>query len=158
MHHCLNVVTGPGIARLGRVDSALEPVSNIEISASGPRRLCRATDIDRRLNGHDLTTGELVISDRRPRELRYRGRRRVVFTTTANGPTSRCASALPATGSFAPLATRMEKPHASRIDWLDGTLADLIVPAIEHVPGLILVAVACGAPRKHSAPSTMHPG
>src|SRR5271157_1195469 len=38
MHHCLNVVSGPG-------------------------RLCRALDIDRRLNGHDLTTGELVLAE-----------------------------------------------------------------------------------------------
>jgi|SRR5271157_1686018 len=42
---------------------ALEPVSNIDTSASGPGRLCRALDIDRRWNGHDLTTGELVLAE-----------------------------------------------------------------------------------------------
>ncbi len=61
MHHCLNVVTGPGDHASAVLLRALEPVSNIDISASGPGRLCRALDIDRRLNGHDLTTGELVL-------------------------------------------------------------------------------------------------
>ena len=46
-----------------RTSPALEPVSNIDTSASGPGRLCRALDIDRRLNGHDLTTGELVLAE-----------------------------------------------------------------------------------------------
>lgn len=61
MHHCLNVVTGPGDHASAVLLRALEPVSNIDTSASGPGRLCRALDIDRRLNGHDLTTGELVL-------------------------------------------------------------------------------------------------
>ena len=63
MYHCLNVVTGPGDHASAVLLRALEPVSNIDISASGPGRLCRALDIDRRLNGHDLTTGELVLAE-----------------------------------------------------------------------------------------------
>ncbi len=63
MHHCLNVVTGPGDHASAVLLRALEPVSNIDTSASGPGRLCRALGIDRRLNGHDLTTGELVLAE-----------------------------------------------------------------------------------------------
>jgi DNA-3-methyladenine glycosylase len=63
MHHCLNVVTGPGAHASAVLLRALEPVSNIGISASGPGRLCRALEIDRRLNGHDLTSGELVLAE-----------------------------------------------------------------------------------------------
>ena len=67
MHHCLNFVTGPGDHASAVLLRALEPVKNIDTSASGPGRLCRALDIDRRLNGHDLTTGELVLAE--PAEL-----------------------------------------------------------------------------------------
>jgi DNA-3-methyladenine glycosylase len=63
MHHCLNVVTGPGEHASAVLLRALEPVSNIDTSASGPGRLCRALDIDRRWNGHDLTTGDLVLAE-----------------------------------------------------------------------------------------------
>ena len=63
MHHCLNVVTGPGGHASAVLLRALEPVSNIDSSASGPGRLCRALSIDRRLNGHDLTTGELILAE-----------------------------------------------------------------------------------------------
>ena len=64
MHHCLNVVTGPGDYPSAVLLRALEPVANLDSSsASGPGRLCRALDIDRRLNGHDLTRGELVVAE-----------------------------------------------------------------------------------------------
>jgi DNA-3-methyladenine glycosylase len=62
MHHCLNLVTGPGNYPSAVLLRALEPVANLDSSsASGPGRLCRSLDIDRRLNGHDLTRGELVV-------------------------------------------------------------------------------------------------
>jgi DNA-3-methyladenine glycosylase len=54
MHHCMNVVTekaGQGAAVLLR---AVEPVQNLAGKSNGPGLLCRAMDIDRRLNGHDL--------------------------------------------------------------------------------------------------------
>jgi DNA-3-methyladenine glycosylase len=62
MHNCLNVVTGPGNHASAVLLRALEPVANLD-SASGPGRLCRAMEIDRRLNGHDLTQGELVLAE-----------------------------------------------------------------------------------------------
>ena len=61
MHHCLNVVTGPvgeGSAVLFR---ALEPVQNLHGKTSGPALLCKAMDIDRRLNGHDFCSEDLHI-------------------------------------------------------------------------------------------------
>jgi DNA-3-methyladenine glycosylase len=64
IHHCLNLVTGPGNHPSAVLLRALEPVANLDSpSASGPGRLCRALEIDRRLNGHDLTRGELVVSE-----------------------------------------------------------------------------------------------
>jgi len=63
MHHCMNVVTerpGNGAAVLLR---ALEPVENIPGKTSGPGLLCRAMEIDRRLNGHDLLSDDFFISE-----------------------------------------------------------------------------------------------
>ena len=68
VHHCLNVVTehvGMGAAVLIR---ALEPVKPISGRTQGPGLLCRAMDIDRRLNGHDLPSDELLSLRRQPRE------------------------------------------------------------------------------------------
>lgn len=65
MHFCLNVVTeraGHGSAVLLR---ALEPVRGIVGRTQGPALLCRALGIDRRLNGHDLVSGELFLAMRR---------------------------------------------------------------------------------------------
>lgn len=61
MHHCINIVTGPvgvGSAVLLR---ALEPVKNLEGKTSGPALLCKAMDIDRRLNGHDFCSDDLHV-------------------------------------------------------------------------------------------------
>lgn len=55
MYHCLNVVTeeeGHASAVLIR---AVEPVQNLLGRSSGPGLLCAAMNIDRSLNGHDLT-------------------------------------------------------------------------------------------------------
>jgi DNA-3-methyladenine glycosylase len=63
MHWCLNVVTeedGHGCAVLLR---AVEPVLNLEGRTQGPALLCRALQIDGRLNGHDLVHGELFIAE-----------------------------------------------------------------------------------------------
>jgi len=62
MYHCMNVVTereGHASAVLLR---ALEPVMNIEGRTQGPGRLCKAMRIDRRLNTHDLTSGDFYIA------------------------------------------------------------------------------------------------
>src|SRR3546814_17402250 len=63
MHHCMNVVTeadGTGAAVLLR---ALEPISNLPGSASGPGRLCKAMAINKRHYGQDLCGSVLFIAD-----------------------------------------------------------------------------------------------
>lgn len=62
MHHCMNVVTeheGHGAAVLLR---ALEPVKNIVGRTCGPGLLCRAMEIDKRLNAHDLLSDNFYIA------------------------------------------------------------------------------------------------
>ena len=62
MHFCMNVVTqreGHASAVLFR---AVEPVKNVSGRTQGPGLLCKAMQIDKRLNGHDLTSGDLHIA------------------------------------------------------------------------------------------------
>ncbi len=62
MHHCMNVVTereGHASAVLLR---ALEPVKNVQGKTNGPGLLCRAMEIDRRLNAHDLLSDDFFIA------------------------------------------------------------------------------------------------
>ena len=62
IHHCMNVVTereGHASAVLLR---AIEPVKNIEGRTQGPGLLCRALEIDRRLNAHDLLSDDFFIA------------------------------------------------------------------------------------------------
>jgi len=62
VHHCMNVVTdreGHGAAVLLR---ALEPVSKLEGRTCGPGLLCRAMNIDRRLDAHDLLGDDFFIA------------------------------------------------------------------------------------------------
>lgn len=68
MYHCMNVVTereGYASAVLLR---AIEPVKNIEGRTQGPGLLCRAMEIDKRLNGHDLLSGDFYIASPRRNE------------------------------------------------------------------------------------------
>ncbi len=61
MYHCMNVVTereGHASAVLLR---AIEPVQNVEGRTQGPGLLCRALEIDRRLNAHDLLSDDFYI-------------------------------------------------------------------------------------------------
>jgi len=63
VHHCLNVVTectGHASAVLLR---AVEPVKNLTGKTNGPGLLCRAMEIDRRLNAHDLLSNDLFIAE-----------------------------------------------------------------------------------------------
>lgn len=63
MHHCMNVVTereGHASAVLLR---AVEPVRNVQGVTRGPGRLCKAMDIDRRLNAHDLCGDDFFIAE-----------------------------------------------------------------------------------------------
>ena len=58
MHHCVNAVTGAegeGAAVLFR---AVEPLWGVEGNTRGPGRLCRLFEIDKALNGLDLTDRE----------------------------------------------------------------------------------------------------
>lgn len=62
IYDCMNVVTereGQAAAVLLR---AIEPVKNVEGRTQGPGLLCRAMRIDRRLNGHDLTSDGFYIA------------------------------------------------------------------------------------------------
>ena len=62
VHHCMNVVTereGNGAAVLIR---AIEPVQNISARTNGPGLLCRAMQIDKRLNGHDLLSEDFFVA------------------------------------------------------------------------------------------------
>ena len=64
MHCCMNVVTqeeGHASAVLLR---AVEPVQNVEGRTSGPGLLCRAMEIDRRLNAHDLLSDDFYVAAR----------------------------------------------------------------------------------------------
>ena len=63
IHHCMNVVTecpGNGAAVLLR---AVEPVKNLAGRTCGPGLLCRAMQIDRRLNAHDLLSKDFFIAE-----------------------------------------------------------------------------------------------
>jgi DNA-3-methyladenine glycosylase len=59
--HCLNVVTRSTGVPHAVLIRAGEPVLNVNDKSWGPGLLCRALDIDRRLNGADLTADTLWI-------------------------------------------------------------------------------------------------
>ena len=62
MYYCMNVVTereGHASAVLLR---AIEPVQNVEGRNQGPGLLCRAMNIDKRLNAHDLLSDDFYIA------------------------------------------------------------------------------------------------
>ena len=63
MYHCMNVVTQPEGKASAVLLRALEPVAHIEGRTQGPGLLCRSMEIDRRLNGHDLTSDDFYIAD-----------------------------------------------------------------------------------------------
>ncbi len=63
LHHCMNVVTEPAGHGTAVLLRALEPVRGLTVRTQGPGLLCRAMEIDRRLNGHDLLSGDFFITD-----------------------------------------------------------------------------------------------
>lgn len=75
MYECLNIVAEPEGSPGCVLIRALEPISGIEEMkkrrgavkleqlTSGPGKLTMAMGIDRRLNGADVTTGELIVGD-----------------------------------------------------------------------------------------------
>ncbi len=62
IYHCLNVVTQPEGMASAVLLRALEPVQNIEGRTRGPGLLCRALEVDKRLNGHDLLSDDFYIA------------------------------------------------------------------------------------------------
>jgi DNA-3-methyladenine glycosylase len=63
IYYCMNVVTereGHASAVLLR---AVEPVKNIDGRTQGPGLLCKAMQVDRRLNAHDLTSDDFFIAE-----------------------------------------------------------------------------------------------
>jgi DNA-3-methyladenine glycosylase len=69
-HYCLNAVT----ERSGKAGAvlirALEPVSGIKLTTNGPGKLTRALRIDKKFNRADLTKGNLVIAEGKPKKHR----------------------------------------------------------------------------------------
>ncbi len=61
IYHCFNVVTQKRNVPHAVLIRALEPVSGIDESPSGPGRLCRALEIDRKFDGCDLRGDALFI-------------------------------------------------------------------------------------------------
>lgn len=83
MHHCLNAVTGEAgvgsavLLRAGEVVAGAERMRELRglarppragDVAGGPAKLCRALDVDRRLDGASLLAGELVLAHGEPVE------------------------------------------------------------------------------------------
>ena len=67
MYHCMNIVTeaeGHASAVLIR---AIEPIDNIELKTTGPGLLCKAMQIDKSLNAHDLLSEDFYVAS--PRQL-----------------------------------------------------------------------------------------
>ena len=63
MYHCVNIVTqeeGHASAVLLR---ALEPIKDITERTQGPGLLCKAMNIDKQLNGHDLLSDDFYIAE-----------------------------------------------------------------------------------------------
>ena len=70
MYYCMNVVTEPEGQAAAVLLRALEPVKNLPGRTEGPGLLCKAMEIDRRLNGHDLLSDDFFIApDPSPKSL-----------------------------------------------------------------------------------------
>ena len=65
--NCFNIVTRPAGVPHAVLVRALQPVRNVTDKTWGPGLLCRAMNIDRSLNGADLTGSQLWIA--RPRQV-----------------------------------------------------------------------------------------
>jgi DNA-3-methyladenine glycosylase len=63
IHHCMNVVTEPPGHAAAVLLRSLEPIKNITKKTQGPGLLCKAMQIDKQLNSHDLTSDNFYIAD-----------------------------------------------------------------------------------------------
>lgn len=62
IYWCMNVVTEPEGYASAVLLRALEPVQNVIGRTQGPGLLCRALEIDKRLNGRDLTCEDFFLA------------------------------------------------------------------------------------------------
>ncbi len=62
MYYCMNVVTQPEGVASAVLLRALEPVKNVQGRTQGPGLLCKAMDINKRLNGDDLLSDDFYIA------------------------------------------------------------------------------------------------
>lgn len=62
MYHCMNVVTEQEGVASAVLLRALQPIQNIQDRTQGPGLLCKAMQIDKRLNGHDLTSSDFYLA------------------------------------------------------------------------------------------------
>lgn len=63
IYWCMNVVTESEDVASAVLLRALEPVKNLKGRTQGPGLLCRAMEIDRRLNGADLLGDDFYIAE-----------------------------------------------------------------------------------------------
>lgn len=78
MHFCMNVAVGNSGYGSGVLIRAMEPISGIELMKAnrrtdrlenllnGPAKICQALNIDRSMNGHDLSQPPLLLELGRP--------------------------------------------------------------------------------------------
>ena len=75
MHYCCNIVTGKEGEGSAVLIRAVEPISGVEFiekrrgysgvaATNGPAKLCKALDIDKSYNGHDLRNSPLQLVER----------------------------------------------------------------------------------------------
>lgn len=62
MYYCMNVVTQPEGHASAVLLRAIEPLRNIEGRTRGPGLLCKAMQVDKRLNAHDLLSDDFFIA------------------------------------------------------------------------------------------------
>jgi DNA-3-methyladenine glycosylase len=62
IYWCMNVVTQPEGVASAVLLRAMEPVENVQGRTWGPGLLCKAMDIDKRLNGHDLLSDDFYVA------------------------------------------------------------------------------------------------
>ena len=63
MYHCFNVVTEPAGIGAAVLIRAIEPIANITERTAGPGLLCKSMMIDKALNGSDLLSESLFITN-----------------------------------------------------------------------------------------------
>lgn len=98
MYHCFNAVTSPPGVGEAVLVRAVEPLEGIEMMkknrgtddffnlASGPGKLCQAFGLDRRHNGLDLASSDLIILDSTPSDFEIVTTTRIGIREAADRP------------------------------------------------------------------------